>query len=112
MDSVLVSNEDTKEYFYTFRVDTQTGAMGFFKVEEPTLQPAGEAWLRVKGTATNPPLPQYYWTKNGLPTAVQSLPAARAGKVDEIYDLTGRRIDAAAMRPGHLYIVNGEKRIK
>ena len=112
VDSVLVSNEDTKEYFYTFRVDAQTGAMGFFKVEEPTLQPAGEAWLRVKGTATNPPLPQYYWTKNGLPTAVQFLPAARAGKADEIYDLTGRRIDAAAMRPGHLYIVNGEKRIK
>lgn len=112
VDSLLVSNEDTKEYFYTFRADAETGAIGFFKVEEPTLQPAGEAWLRVKGTAANPPLSQYFWTKNGIPTAVQSLPAAHACKADEIYDLTGRRIEASAMKPGHLYIVNGEKRIK
>lgn len=112
VDSVLVSNENTREYFYTFRVDAETGAIGFFKVEEATLQPAGEPWLRVKGTTTNQPLPQYFWTKGGIPTAVQSLPATHAGKADEIYDLTGRRIEAAAMKPGRLYIVNGEKRIQ
>ncbi len=112
VDSVLVCNEDTYESFYTFRVNNETGLMGFFKVEEPTLQLAGEVWLRVKGTASNVPLSQYFWTKNGIPTAVESLPAAPAAKATHIYDLTGRRIAPSAMRSGHLYIVNGEKYFK
>ncbi len=108
VDSVLVSNEDTKEYFYTFRVDAETGAMGFFKVEESTTVPACTPWLRVKGTATNPPLPQYFLTKGGIPSAVIALPSA-TDKADEIYDLSGRRVESGAMKSGKIYIVNGEK---
>ena len=110
VDSVIVSNDDTNEFCYTFRVDSKTGAVGFFKVEEPTLQKANTPWLRVKGTAANPPHPQYFWTKDGIPDAVRSLPAATPAKADEIYDLSGRPVAPNALKSGHTYIINGEKR--
>ena len=85
--------------------------MGFFKIEEPTTVSAFTPWLRVKGTATNPPLPQYFLTKGGIPSAVKALPSA-TDKADEIYDLNGRRVESGAMKSGKIYIVNGEKRRK
>ncbi|MCR5819423.1 MAG: hypothetical protein K6F94_00525 [Bacteroidaceae bacterium] len=107
VDSVIVSNDDKYECYYTFRVDEKTGAVGFFKVKEPTTIPAYTPWLRVKGTSTNEPLEQYFWTKEGIPASVTSHPAVTSP--NDIYDLSGRKIEEGSMKPGKIYIVNGEK---
>ena len=113
VDSVVVCNEDTYEYFYTFRSDATTGALAFYKLQDATKMPAGTPWLRVKGTAANPPLPQYFVTKEGIPTAIRELPASPSASAlpaePTAYDLDGRRVPAAAMQRGRVYIVNGEK---
>ena len=109
VDSLLSCNEDTQEYFYTFGTK-ENGALGFFKIQDATTIPAGTPWLRVKGTASNPAQEQYFWTKEGIPTAIQR-PTAPSSEGTEIFDLSGRRVPASAVRSGGTYIINGEKRI-
>lgn len=111
VDSVLTSNEATDECFYEYRVDQQTGSKGFFKIEEPTLQPAYTPWLRVKGTATNPALPQYYLGKDDISTAIEDLETEtdKSGS-DQSFDLSGKHVTQS--RHGEVYIVNGKKIIK
>ena len=109
VDSLLTCNEETQEYFYTFGTNEE-GALGFFKVQDATTVPAGTPWLRVKGSATNPALEQYFWTKESIPTAIQ-LPTLPTSEATEIFDLSGRRVPASAVRSGGTYIINGEKRV-
>jgi len=108
VDSVLTCNEDTQEYFYTFRTDAGTGARGFFRVEDNTTLPAGTPWLRVKGSANYPAQEQYFWGRGGIPTAVTETMTDGGTKVDT-YDLTGRKVKP--QRPG-LYIQNGHKLLR
>ena len=108
VDSVLTSNEASGECFYEFRVDPQTGSKGFFKIEGPTMQPAYTPWLRVKGTATNPALPQYYLGKDDIPTAIDDLEMEKGESVNgKSYDLSGKQVDQP--RHGEVYIIKGKK---
>lgn len=81
VDSLLTCNEETLEYFYELRLDEQTGGLGFFKVADGTRQPAGTAWLRVKGTSARAPLQQYYIGEKGKP-AIQPGDVNGDGGVD------------------------------
>ena len=110
VDSLVVSNEETDECFYMLQSDASTGAIGFFKITDPTLIPAGTPWLRYKGTSSSPALPQYYWTEKGFPTAVRSLNDSPATRSIVAYDLEGRPVPASALKKGHLYIVDGKKK--
>ena len=108
VDSVLTCNEDTYEYFYEYRTDPQTGAKGFFKVDDNHRQPAATPWLRVKGTATNPPLPQYYLTKDDVATGIQHVDGKSQDITsDKTFDLSGKPV--AQPRQGEVYIINGKK---
>lgn len=111
VDSLLVNNEASVESLYTLQSNPETGAIGFFKIEDSTLMPAGQPWLFVRGTSSNPPLPQYFWTKEGIPTGIRSQAVHPALKSAEVYDLEGRPVPASALKKGRLYIVDGEKKV-
>ncbi|MBQ9285258.1 MAG: hypothetical protein IJ209_03105 [Bacteroidaceae bacterium] len=105
VDSLVSCHEDTFEFFYLLRTDEATGSTAFVKIDEATTIPAGTAWLRVKGSAANPPLQQYYVTKESIPDAIKEVD----GKPVEgrYFDLSGRQIDHP--RQGEVYILNGKK---
>ncbi|MCR4994497.1 MAG: hypothetical protein K6A32_03835, partial [Bacteroidales bacterium] len=111
VDSVLTCDEETYEYFYTFKVNDATGVMAFYKVEPGTAVEAGTPWLRVKGTASNIPLPQYYLTKESADADGVQQVSADIMEATEVYDLEGRRVATGKMQRGKVYIIDGQKRI-
>lgn len=108
VDSLLTSREDTYEYFYDLRRDEQTGGLGFFKIEGSHMQAAGTAWLRVKGSASNVPLQQYYVGRQGYPVIDQIKSVHDKGLNGQWYDLGGR--PANDHQPG-LKVQKGKKQI-
>ena len=116
VDSVLTCNEATYEYFYVLQRDETTGALGFFKVEDGHRQPAGTPWLRVKGTAANPPLPVYYLRGQDARVGIEDIEAAddedthvqSISSESEIFDLSGRRIRNGQEQKG-IRIYQGHK---
>jgi hypothetical protein len=108
VDSVLTSDEAADEIFYTLQPVAETGGVAFVSVSDGSLVEAGTPWLRVKGNAEAPALPQYYVTKESLPTGIQELPTVNNQSQDSpSFDLGGKRV--AQPRQGEVYIVNGKK---
>ena len=128
VDSILTTGEAANTCFYEFRIDEQTGAQGFFKVDDGHRQPAATPWLCVKGTAANPPLAQYYLSQSDFPTAIQIVKdeslndkslnskslnnkslnsKSLNSKSIKSFDLSGRRV--VRPRKGQVYVVDGEK---
>ena len=108
VDSVLTSDEAADEIFYTLQPVAETGGVAFVRVSDGSLVEAGTPWLRVKGNAEAPALPQYYVTKESLPTGIQELPTLNNQSLDSpSFDLGGKRV--AQPRQGEVYIVNGKK---
>ncbi|MBR4534195.1 MAG: hypothetical protein IKO85_06645 [Bacteroidaceae bacterium] len=109
VDSVLTCNEATYEYFYELRRD-ENGILGFFKVSDAHHQPASTPWLRVKGSATAPPLEQYYV---GQTSAVGvSVPSDVSTSHPRLFDLDGRPVEPSRLKEGSVYVSKGRKVIR
>ena len=117
VDSVIVSNPETDECFYALQHDAATGSTAFVRIDEPTRIAAGTPWLRVKGTTANPTLPQYYVTKESIPTTIRDIETESGESVNgkslnsKLYDLGGRPVVDAQRHEGHIYVGGGKKYI-
>ncbi|MBO4905406.1 MAG: hypothetical protein J5486_00010 [Bacteroidaceae bacterium] len=108
VDSVLTSNADTYEFFYELRCDANH-ALGFYKMDDIKRQPANTPWLRIKGSASNPPLDQYLIGPGTNPTDITSIPGAAVPSTT-IYTLDGTPVPAnTPLHNNHIYVVNGKK---
>lgn len=121
-DSVVVSDLEADECVYALRYDAATGSTAFVRITEPARMPAGTPWLRIKGTAATPSLPQYYITKESIPTAIRDLEMENGESVNgksvnsksvngKSYDLGGRPVVDAQRHEGHIYVGGGKKYI-
>lgn len=113
LDSLLTNNPASNEYFYEFRYDDATGAVGFFRIDDSHLQPAATPWLRIKGSATNTPLEQYYVGLT-LPTSITQLPSSSTADpsspaAPRYFDLQGRPLSPSSLHSRHLYLTPNRK---
>ena len=112
VDSILTNNPDIQEYFYELRHDEQTGAFGFFQVPDGGhRQPAATPWLRIKGTASNPPLPAYFIRGTDVVVGIEDTDLKPQVSHDKSFDLSGRPIQDSRSSK-RLHIRQGHKVIQ
>lgn len=110
VDSILAPNTTAYEYFYELQTDAESGVTAFVPITPGKRQPGCTPWLRVKGTASNPPKDVYYLKEGDIPVAIDAAKADASEAEPEYYNLNGQRL--AQPRSGQPYIQQGRVRMR